>query len=91
MGLPHAVIPFSRANNPWALFRFAERSRFLCGSDIVTLRLLATAPRFYKKGGRSRVPLLIGIYFRPPRRLLRFSFIWSSDSLLSELAMNCLS
>lgn len=28
---------------------------------------------------------------RPPRRLLRFSFICSSDSLLSEVAMNCLS
>ena len=44
----------------------------------------------HKKGGRRASPF-DRIYFLPPRRLPRFSFMCSSDSLLSELCMNCLS
>lgn len=42
-----------------------------------------------KKGGAQRPPF--PSYFLPPLRLPRFSFMCSSDSLLSELAINCLS
>ena len=47
-----------------------------------------------KRGGQFARPASGSHDYRrppPPRRLLRFSFIWSSDSLLSEAAINCLS
>ena len=47
-------------------------------------------PLFIRKKRDAKASLFHG-HFRPPLRLLRRSFMWSSDSLLSELAINCLS
>ena len=45
----------------------------------------------HEKTGRAYARPVRALHQRRPRRLLRFSFICSSESLLSELAINCLS